>query len=160
MKALTEALSQRLQQAELLQAQQTADLTAETQQLLKQHVSSLSVISSAVLGTTENAMAADHERLRQISAETTALLAKDLATLHRTTVRQVKRLLMWPVIAALSLSLLTVAGAASWAWLTVRQANAEAAQARHELAAIETRFCASPVGRQYCRPTSSPTPSK
>ncbi|MEJ6001052.1 hypothetical protein [Paucibacter soli] len=160
MKALTEALSHRLQQAERLQVQQLAALTAETQQLLKQHVSSLSVISSAVLFTTENAMAANQERLRQISAETTALLVKDLTALHRTTLRQVKRLLMLPLFAALCLSLLTLTGAASWAWLTVRQANAEAAQARRELPAIQTRFCASPAGRQYCRPAPSPTPSR
>ncbi len=127
------ALSERLQQQ--LQADQEA-VSQQTQQLLKQHAQGLQKLSEAALNTTKSAIQRQNQALDQ---------------LHGQTLRRLRWLMLWPLLASVSLALLILASASGWAWWRLSQMDNQIQQKALQIRQIEAEFCASPAGQRVCR---------
>lgn len=127
--SLSETLQQRLLDDQLA-------VNNQTSLLLKQHAEGLQKLSAAALNTTKSATQ------RQILA---------LDQLHAETLKRLRWLMLWPLLASVVLCLSMVAGASLWSWWKLSEVDDQVLIKQQQIKQLEATFCASPSGLKICR---------
>jgi hypothetical protein len=128
------ALSERLQQ-QLKNDQQA--VSNQTEALLEKHAEGLRKLSDDALTTTKTAIKSQR------------LVLDDL---HALTLRRIRWLMLWPLLASAGLSLLMLASAGAWSWWKLSQMDDQIQRKAEHLQRLDAEFCASPVGLRLCKP--------
>lgn len=127
-----------LELSKLLQEKRQADqqvVDQLTQAQLSQHAQSLQKLLSDALATTEAAI--QHQ-------------AEALNALHQASLRRLRWLMLWPVLASLCIALLLPIAAGAWSWWTVNQARQQVTDHEARLQQMTQQFCSSPAGLKQC----------
>lgn len=144
-------LSEKLAQRQQLEHQAEQDRIQKLQQL---HESSLLQLSTAALDTTASVTAAQRDALTvalKASQKAVKMHAADLQALHSETLKRLRWLMLWPLVATVLLCLLMLASATIYSAWTVSQADDQVNQKRLQIRQIETTFCATPAGLKVCK---------
>lgn len=127
------SLSEKLQQ-QLKDDQQA--VSNQTSELLKKHAKGLQELSADALTTTKGAIQRQSQALDQV---------------HGETLKRLRWLMLWPLLASICLSLVIVAGASLWTWWKLGQVDNQVQQKFNQIRQIEAEFCASPAGLKVCK---------
>lgn len=129
------ALSERLQQQ--LKDDQLA-VSSQTSELLGQHAQGLQKLSAAALATTRSAIQRHSQALDQM---------------HSESLKRLRWLMLWPLVASLVLCLSMVAGASLWSSWKLSQLDDQMLLKQQQIQRFQAEFCASLAGKKYCRPS-------